>query len=146
MSDHGSAVENHQLLGHRRQCAGLFGLWPSAIVFALQLGGELVEFNIIFAITAAILTHRVPGNAKAHPWKLTERESEVLALMAEGHSNAAICDKLYFSQSAATKHINATFTKLSIPPTRSTNRRVLALLKYLAGYAQRDRGQNQGRR
>ncbi|MEU8899410.1 response regulator transcription factor [Nocardia sp. NPDC048505] len=63
--------------------------------------------------------------------RLTERERAVLTLMAEGHSNAAICAELYVTRSAVEKHINAIFTKLDLPPGAARNRRVLAILEYL---------------
>lgn len=71
---------------------------------------------------------------------LTDRESQVLALMAEGRSNAGICQELFLSESGVTKHINAIFTKLGIPPTSNANRRVLAVLKYLAANSHIGRG------
>ncbi|MGX1768143.1 response regulator transcription factor [Dietzia sp. NPDC055343] len=64
--------------------------------------------------------------------QLTSREKDVLAHMAEGRSNAGISAALHLSESAVTKHINAIFTKLGIPPAASDNRRVLAVLRYLA--------------
>ncbi|PSL02128.1 LuxR family two component transcriptional regulator [Haloactinopolyspora alba] len=63
--------------------------------------------------------------------RLTAREREVLALMAEGRSNAGIAQALVLSESAVAKHINSIFTKLDITPTDSDNRRVLAVLQFL---------------
>jgi DNA-binding NarL/FixJ family response regulator len=63
--------------------------------------------------------------------RMTPREREVLALMAQGRSNAGIAAALVLSHSAVAKHINSIFTKLGIPPTESDNRRVLAVLEYL---------------
>lgn len=63
--------------------------------------------------------------------RMTRREREVLALMAQGRSNAGIADALVLSQSAVAKHINSIFTKLDIPPAERDNRRVLAVLTYL---------------
>ena len=62
---------------------------------------------------------------------LTPREREVLALMAEGRSNAAIAAKLFVTEKAVSKHINNIFTKLGLPPSDDDNRRVLAVLAYL---------------
>jgi len=62
---------------------------------------------------------------------LTPREREVLALMAEGRSNAAIAEKLVVSDSAVAKHINSIFTKLDLPPAEATHRRVLAVLRFM---------------
>ena len=63
--------------------------------------------------------------------QLTGREREVIALMAEGRSNAGIAEALVVSESAVAKHVNAIFTKLDLPPAPSDHRRVLAVLRFL---------------
>ncbi|MEN2418965.1 response regulator transcription factor [Streptomyces rimosus] len=62
---------------------------------------------------------------------LTAREREVLAQMAEGHTNTAIADRLHISRSAVEKHTNAIFDKLGLTGTCGYSRRVLAVLRYL---------------
>jgi len=62
---------------------------------------------------------------------LTERERGVLALMAEGHSNAEIAATLVITDSAVSKHINSIFAKLGLYPGDAGHRRVLAVLRYL---------------
>ncbi len=63
---------------------------------------------------------------------LTDREREVLAVMAEGRSNAAISETLFISGSAVEKHINSIFAKLGLSPGESeTHRRVAAVLTFL---------------
>jgi DNA-binding NarL/FixJ family response regulator len=62
---------------------------------------------------------------------LSPREREVLALMAEGRSNAAIAAALVVSPRAVEKHIASIFTKLDLPPSDTDHRRVLAVLRYL---------------
>jgi DNA-binding NarL/FixJ family response regulator len=62
---------------------------------------------------------------------LSTREREVLALVAEGHSNAAIARILVVSEAAVGKHVGNILAKLDLPPTDDTNRRVLAVLTYL---------------
>ncbi|MEU9112465.1 response regulator transcription factor [Streptomyces sp. NPDC048483] len=62
---------------------------------------------------------------------LTQRERDVLELMAEGRSNAAIAGGLHISESAVAKHTASIFTKLRINPSADDNRRVLAVLAYL---------------
>jgi DNA-binding NarL/FixJ family response regulator len=64
---------------------------------------------------------------------LTAREREVLALMAEGRSNAGIAAALVVSPGAVEKHVASIFGKLGLPPGESDNRRVLAVLRYLEG-------------
>ena len=63
--------------------------------------------------------------------RLTSREREVLALMAEGRSNQAIADELVVSAGAVEKHVSNVFMKLDLPPADSDNRRVLAVLQWL---------------
>jgi DNA-binding NarL/FixJ family response regulator len=63
--------------------------------------------------------------------ELSAREREVLALMAEGHSNAAIARKLVVSEAAVGKHVGNILYKLRLPQTDDTNRRVLAVLASL---------------
>jgi len=62
---------------------------------------------------------------------LTRREREVLSMMAEGRSNAAIAAGLVVSPGAVEKHVASIFAKLGLPPSESDNRRVLAVLHYL---------------
>ncbi|MFE9292266.1 response regulator [Streptomyces niveus] len=64
--------------------------------------------------------------------RLTEREREVLAEMAQGHTNTAIARRLHISVSAVEKHCNAIFEKLEISGTGGYSRRVLAILRYLS--------------
>lgn len=63
--------------------------------------------------------------------QLTPREREVLALIAEGKSNGAIARELVVSDAAVGKHIGNILTKLDLPQTDETHRRVLAVLTYL---------------
>jgi DNA-binding NarL/FixJ family response regulator len=64
---------------------------------------------------------------------LTQRERDVLALMAEGRSNAEIGSALVITDSAVSKHINSIFAKLGLHPGDTGHRRVLAVLRYLGG-------------
>ena len=63
--------------------------------------------------------------------RLTPREREVLALMAEGLGNTAIAEKLVITDGAVHKHVGNVFLKLELPPTDSGHRRVLAVLAHL---------------
>jgi DNA-binding NarL/FixJ family response regulator len=65
--------------------------------------------------------------------RLTPREREVLALMAEGRSNAAIARTLVVSEAAVAKHISSILAKLDLPPTEDGHRRVMAVLAFLRG-------------
>ncbi|MEU8116390.1 response regulator transcription factor [Micromonospora sp. NPDC048947] len=63
--------------------------------------------------------------------RLSEREREVLGMLAEGRSNAAICESLHLAPRSVEKHVTAIFTKLDLPQARTDHRRVLAVLRYL---------------
>ena len=65
---------------------------------------------------------------------LTAREREVLGLMAEGRSNAAIAEALVVTERAVEKHVTSIFSKLDLAPTVEDHRRVLAVLAYLRSH------------
>jgi len=72
------------------------------------------------------------ARARRHPHdELTPREGEVLALMAEGLSNAGIAQRLVITEGAVEKHVSSIFAKLHLEPAETDHRRVLAVLKYL---------------
>jgi DNA-binding NarL/FixJ family response regulator len=79
-----------------------------------------------------VVTQLLAGQRRNDPLQaLTVRERELLALMAEGHSNTAIARRLVLSTSAVEKHIGNVFAKLGLPPDDAQHRRVLAVLAYL---------------
>ncbi|GAA2382817.1 response regulator transcription factor [Dactylosporangium salmoneum] len=65
--------------------------------------------------------------------RLSPRERDVLALMAEGLGNAAIAERLFVTEGAVHKHIRSIFAKLDLLPTDRVDRRVTAVLRYLEG-------------
>ena len=87
-------------------------------------GGTVLDPEVV----AAMLQQ--PGNSGPLD-RLTEREREVLSLIAEGRSNAAIAARLFVSEKAVGKHTNSIFTKLDLPVAPDDNRRVLAVLAWL---------------
>ncbi|WP_454301155.1 response regulator [Salana multivorans] len=87
-------------------------------------GGTVLDPTVI----DAMLTRSA---ARAPHDMLTSREREVLRLVAEGRSNAAIGAALHLGESATTKHITSIFDKLGLAPSPDDNRRVLAVLSYL---------------
>ena len=87
-------------------------------------GGTVIDSDVV----RHLLGRR---RARSHLDRLTAREREVLALMAEGRSNAAVARRLNVSAAAVAKHVNGIFTKLSLPPAPDDHRRVLAVLAHL---------------
>jgi DNA-binding NarL/FixJ family response regulator len=88
----------------------------------VAVGGTVVDPQVISQL---VRRRRDPLSA------LSAREREVLALMAEGHSNAAIARHLVVSEAAVGKHVGNILAKLRLPQTDDTNRRVLAVLAFL---------------
>ena len=86
-------------------------------------GGTVIDPEVI----AAIMAHQ-----RDRPLdRLSAREKDVLSLMAQGRSNAAIAGSLFVSEKAVAKHTNSIFTKLDLPIAPDDNRRVLAVLAWL---------------
>jgi len=78
-----------------------------------------------------VVAQLLGGGRAAQLGTLTPREREVLTVMAEGRSNAAIAARLVVTEKAVSKHINSILTKLDLPPSDDDHRRVLAVLAYL---------------
>ncbi|HLV71538.1 LuxR family two component transcriptional regulator [Actinomadura hallensis] len=84
------------------------------------------------AMDPEVISRLVATGTRGTPLsRLTPRELEVLELMAQGRSNAAIAERLVITERAVTKHTANIFTKLDLPVTADDNRRVLAVLAYL---------------
>ncbi len=89
-------------------------------------GGTVLDPEVVAGL--------VSGSQRVQPLeRLSEREREVLTLMAEGRSNAAIAARMYVGEKAVGKHTNSIFTKLDLPQAPDDNRRVLAVLTWLDG-------------
>ncbi|GAA0316008.1 response regulator transcription factor [Actinoallomurus spadix] len=86
------------------------------------------------AMDPQVISQLLARNARNEPLGgLTPREREVLELMAEGRSNAAIAQRLVITERAVAKHTSNIFGKLNLPPSDDDNRRVLAVLAFLNG-------------
>jgi DNA-binding NarL/FixJ family response regulator len=100
------------------------------VIFAVEAvarGSSIVDPKIVEALVAA--RSRSSRSALEH---LTGREREILAEIATGKSNAAIANTLFLSERAVEKHSNSIFSKLGLTEEPDVNRRVKAVLLYLA--------------
>ena len=86
-------------------------------------GGSIVDPEVVRALIAT--RGRDPLS------DLTDRERDVLALMAEGRTNAAVCERLGIGAKTVEMHVSTIFSKLGLEPAADDNRRVLAVLAYL---------------
>ena len=84
------------------------------------------------AMDPQVISQLLARNSRNQPLgALTPREREVMELMAEGRSNAAIAQRLVVTERAVAKHTSNIFAKLDLPPSDDDNRRVLAVLAFL---------------
>jgi DNA-binding NarL/FixJ family response regulator len=83
------------------------------------------------AVDPLVISQLVADRRVCSLASLSPREREVLALMAEGHSNATIATRLHITERSVHKHIGSVFAKLNLPPDDSSHRRVSAVLAYL---------------
>ena len=95
----------------------------AAAIRTVAAGGTVLDPEVVQKL---LLKHKTTPVAR-----LTPRELQVLALMAEGRSNAAIGQRLVITEKAVSKHAAGIFAKLDLPLSDDDNRRVLAVLAYL---------------
>ncbi|MDX6688569.1 MAG: hypothetical protein QOG15_26 [Solirubrobacteraceae bacterium] len=88
-------------------------------------GGSVVDPEVIAALVDR------PAAASGDLDELSAREREILGLMAEGRSNAGICDQLVLSRRTIESHVRTIFLKLGLAPADDDHRRVMAVLTYL---------------
>ncbi len=103
-------------------------------VRSVASGGTVLDPEVV----AQLVTRRRRDERLA---SLTQREQEVLALMAEGRTNNAVADALFVSEGTVEKHVRGIFIKLGLEDTESVHRRVLAVLTFLRLGAE-ERGQS----
>jgi DNA-binding NarL/FixJ family response regulator len=98
----------------------------SDAVRRVAAGGSVIDPEVVA---------RLLGRRRSHSPldELTAREREILGLMAEGRSNAAIAERLTLELRTVEGHVRAIFSKLGLEPTLEDHRRVLAVLAYLRG-------------
>jgi DNA-binding NarL/FixJ family response regulator len=93
-------------------------------VHRVAAGGVVIDPGVVAQLVGRRRVHD-PLDA------LSAREREVLAVMAEGRSNQAICERLFLSPKTVEAYVHNVFTKLDLHPAADVNRRVLAVLAYL---------------
>jgi DNA-binding NarL/FixJ family response regulator len=90
----------------------------------IRAGGTVIDPALVEEL---VLARRVRDPLEA----LSERERDVLALMAEGRSNAGIGRKLWITPGTVEKHVKSIFKKLQLPDATDDHRRVLAVMAFL---------------
>jgi DNA-binding NarL/FixJ family response regulator len=96
----------------------------AAAVRTVGSGGSVIDPDVVSQLLGR-------ARARSPLDELTAREREVLALIAEGRSNHAICAKLFVSPKTLDTHVHSIFRKLDLEPAADDHRRVLAVLTYL---------------
>jgi len=127
----------------RRYAAELLGERPAGVGYLLkQRIGDLDQFCADVRRVCSggtVLDPELVGTllGRARPDgdpldALTDRQRDVLALMAEGRSNAAIAERLVISEKAVVKHVSNVYDQLGLAPAADDHRRVLAVVRYLS--------------
>ena len=98
-----------------------------AALTAVTSGGSVVDSDVVQALIGAR-----SGSGRSPLSELTDRELEVLAAMAEGRSNGGIAAQIHAADRTVEKYISSIFSKLGLAHQTNVNRRVLAVLTYLA--------------
>lgn len=107
---------------------------PTEILDGLRRvhAGELVFPSSLTSLVLDVLRGRTPAGAAEGPLSgLTDREVDVLALMAEGHTNEVVGETLHLSGKTVERHVTSIFRKLDLDPGAGGHRRVLAVIAYL---------------
>ena len=98
-----------------------------AALAEVSRGGSVIDPSVVDVLVEA---RSRPASSPLH--RLTPRESEILLYMAQGKNNAAIAASAFLSERAVEKHINSIFSKLGVSQENDVNRRVKAVLLFLA--------------
>jgi DNA-binding NarL/FixJ family response regulator len=97
----------------------------SASVNRVGEGGSVLDPEVVAQLIGR------PRHARDPLQRLTDREREVLALMAEGRSNKAVAERLFVSEHTVEKHVKSIFATLALSQSPDDHRRVIAVLTYL---------------
>jgi len=127
-------IETHyamQLLADRPEGAGY--LLKDCVSRLADLTDAVVRVAAGGSVIDPAVVAELLGRRRTHDplEQLTERERDILALLAEGRSNQAIGERLFVSPKTVETHVGRIFSKLALPPNQGDNRRVLAVLTFL---------------
>jgi len=102
---------------------------PGQVIEAVRVvakGGSVIDPDVVGALVSKVSRHQADALRN-----LTDRELEVLQLMAEGETNGGIAERIHVSESSVEKYSRSLFAKLDLAPESNVNRRVAAVLAYL---------------
>jgi DNA-binding NarL/FixJ family response regulator len=130
LSAHAEINEAMELLATGRRVGYLLKSRVTDVVEFAKTVSRIAEGGSIVdpALVSELITARHRGDVLA---ELTRREREVLALMAEGRSNAGIAHQLWITEGTVEKHIRSILARMRLPDTEDDHRRVLAVLAFL---------------
>jgi DNA-binding NarL/FixJ family response regulator len=133
LSAHADVDDAMELLGSGRSIGYLLKSRITDVADFTETLGRIAKGASV--VDPALVQELVSARHRDDPLAvLSEREREVLALMAEGRSNAGIAHRLWVTEGTVAKHVSSILTKLNLPETGDDHRRVLAVIAYLEAH------------
>jgi DNA-binding NarL/FixJ family response regulator len=130
LSAHVEVEEAMELLASGRRIGYLLKSRVTDVAHFIETVERIAQGGAV--VDPALVQELVAARHKDDPLEaLTQREREVLALMAEGASNAGIARRLWVAEGTVEKHVHSILSKLQLPGTQDDHRRVLAVITYL---------------
>jgi DNA-binding NarL/FixJ family response regulator len=130
LSAHVEVEEAMELLASGRRIGYLLKSRVTDVAHCIETVERIAQGGAV--VDPALVQELVAARHKDDPLEaLTQREREVLALMAEGASNAGIARRLWVAEGTVEKHVHSILSKLQLPGTQDDHRRVLAVITYL---------------
>jgi DNA-binding NarL/FixJ family response regulator len=130
LSAHVEVEEAMELLASGRRIGYLLKSRVTDVAHFIETVERIAQGGAV--VDPALVQELVGARRKDDPLEvLTRREREVLALMAEGSSNAGIARRLWVAEGTVEKHVHSILSKLRLPGTEDDHRRVLAVITFL---------------
>ncbi|HET9894442.1 MAG TPA: response regulator transcription factor [Streptosporangiaceae bacterium] len=130
LSAHAEAEEAMELLAVGQRAGYLLKSRVTDVAEFADTVGRIAAGGSV--VDPALVQELIAGRRRDDTFEhLTEREHEVLALMAEGRSNAGIAHRLWITEGTVEKHVRSILARMRLPETADDHRRVLAVLAYL---------------